>query len=161
MANTKIKVYNDNKFPVGLKSPNELSKRGVNIPPKSFRLVERSEVERMSAETTLFSSFTLRFDDKKLMDDVGIDEKNPNNLTEEEMRSHLMASANAIKAWLETVTEAHVRAKIYEVADTMDLNNSKMKVLREMNPNYRFKIDIEADEREAKEEAGIKTIEVK
>lgn len=59
-------------------------------------------------------------------------------LDEEEVRQHLSLSATKLHQWLQGIHEPYLLDAIYEVAVTMELSSSKLKILQEKMPDREF-----------------------
>lgn len=155
----KIKVYNDNKYAIG----GYFADTGFPwvALPGSFVLLTEEDIEKTSTISTLFTSHKLRIEEakKEVAEYIGVDDNSINNITNEEIRTKLTASADAIRKWLAPLTENHVLARVYEVAQTMDLNTSKVKAIQEKNPAFQTKDDLEeAKKIEAENKAAAKDV---
>lgn len=65
------------------------------------------------------------------------------HFNDEEIHNNLSKSAKAISAWLETINDPIELHAIKEVADAMDLPQSKVKILKTKMPNADFLTDEE------------------
>lgn len=149
----KIRVHNDTRFFIGVL---DAEKRPHTIKPKKFDMLTRDDIDSIEALGNYFSLHKLRVEDEKIAEDIGVDKNDPNNLTEADIRTRLNGSAESIRKWLETITVPHKLNEVYEVADTMDLNASKIRVLKEKNPNYETKAEKEEAAKELEKAKKVK-----
>lgn len=124
-----IRVYNPNKFDVGIK---KMDGNSANVKAGSFAMLSAEEIQWISSISPLFEKGILRVDQQKqgVLHEVGIHvEDNPNVLTDEQIRAELGKTAKSIKNWLGAITEPFVLAHIAEIAMEMDLTKSKIDAL--------------------------------
>ena len=136
--NEKIKVYNRAKYNVGVRTINGI---GYNIRPGSFIPLDEMDIEKLAAETRLFSSGILRVEEKHrdIEPEIGvIPEESPNFMTDDELHKILEKKGTAgnkeLRALLETVNEPFMKQKIFDMAKELDLTASKMKIIQEAIP---------------------------
>lgn len=135
MEEKKIKVYNRQKFNVGIKTPSKPD--GVNIAPGSFTYMSEDDIEYVMSVSTIFQKGYLRVEEQKteILADMGIDVVNDPNFFDDDMiRKKLALSAKKLGEWLDTVDAEHTRDRIYDIAMNMDLSMSKLKILNEKMP---------------------------
>ena len=134
MENKKIKVYNRQKFNVGIKLPNKPD--GVNIAPGSFTYMTEDDIEYVMSQSKIFKKGYLRVEEgNTVLEDAGIDTMNDPNFFDDEMiRKKLAMSAKKLGEWLDTIDSEHTMDRVYDVAMSMDLSMSKLKVLNEKMP---------------------------
>lgn len=73
------------------------------------------------------------------MQSVGIDTSaDPNFIDDEDIKKKLSATPKKIEEWLNTITEAYVLDRVYDVAKDMNLSVSKIKVLQAKMPDRSF-----------------------
>lgn len=134
----KIKVFNDNKFPVGLKLMNGFQ---TVISPNSFTKITRDDILYISTISKYFQRGILRIDEaaKDVKEDIYISPENEVNfISDAEVRKKLGATAPALRKWLEPINERVMLSRIYQIAKDMDLPTSKVKVLQEKLGDLEF-----------------------
>lgn len=131
----KIKVYNLQKFNIGVKTPDKPD--GMNITPGSFAFMTADDIEYLMSQSKLFQKGYLREQEgSNIVAELGVDTQNdPNFLDDEELRKKLALSAKKFKEWLDTVTAEHTLDRIYDIAMQADLPMTKLKVLNEKMPH--------------------------
>lgn len=143
METNKIMVRNPHPFAVGIyKAGGQV---GVNIPAGSAIPMTVEDVEWISSTSTMFDSGYLIVDkqNQDVLLGLGIDQsKNPNIITDDEIRAELKKTARNIDKWLSTITEGHVMDKIAGIALEMDLAKSKLDVVSKY-VNLELKADME------------------
>lgn len=134
----KIKVYNHAKFDVGVKTINGIE---YNIRPGSFIPLSDVDIEKIAAETRLFSSGILRVDEKhrEIEQEIGVyAQDNVNFMTDEELHKILekkgAAGTRELKTLLQEATTPLLKQKIFDMAKELDLPASKMKLIQEAIP---------------------------
>lgn len=132
---TRIKVYNPQKFNIGVKLLNK--PEGVNIAPGSFTYMTQDDIEFLMSQSNLFQKGYLREQEgSNIVAELGIDTENdPNFMDDTELRKKLTLSAKKLGEWLDTVTSEHTMDRIYDIAMSMDLPMGKLKVLNEKMPD--------------------------
>lgn len=81
----------------------------------------------------------LRLDDQAVSVELGfIDTPDNKPLDEAEIRKHLGQAPAKLRQWLDSLSEPYLLDAVYEVALTMDLPTSKLKVLQEKMPEKEF-----------------------
>lgn len=129
MANT-IRVYNHNKFDVGVKT---FDNKEHNIKPGSFIPLTEDDIAYISSISTLFSRGILRVEDAKeqeVLEAVGVvKEDNTNFMDDNDIKKKLGMSAAKIEAWLKDIDDQVLLHRIADIAKGIDLANSKMKVI--------------------------------
>lgn len=130
----KIKVYNVQKFNIGIRTPEKPD--GMNIAPGSFAFLTQDDIEFVMSQSRLFQLGYLREQEgSTVVADSGIDTVNDANfLDDEAIRKKLSQSAKKVKEWLDTVTAEHTLDRIFDVAMAMDLQLAKLKILNEKMP---------------------------
>lgn len=131
----KIKVYNRQKFNIGIKLPNK--PEGVNIAPGSFTYMTRDDIEYLMSLSNLFQKGYLREEEgSNIVAEAGIDTVNdPNFLSDEELEKKMSVSAKKLGEWLATIDSEHTLDRIYDIAMNMNLPMNKLKVLSEKMPD--------------------------
>ena len=138
-SNKNIRIFNPQKFEVGIKT--QAYPLGFTIMPKSFAMVSEEDVEYINSISTVFTRGVLRLDKENndLLRVVGIDvDTNPHYADEEMIRKHLSGSAKALTEWLGQITEDYVLDKVFNVAKEMNLPANKIKVLSAKMPDRDF-----------------------
>lgn len=133
----KIKVNNPQKFDVGIVLLDK--PMGINIKAGSFAMLTEEEIAYVASISTLFQRGMLRVEKAKeaVMEDVGIDvNADPNFIDDEEIKKNLsLSSAKKVSDWLNTITEAYVLDRIYDIAKDMNLPMAKARVLQAKMPD--------------------------
>lgn len=131
----KIKVYNRQKFNIGVKLLDKND--GINIAPGSFAQMTADDIEYIMSRSNLFQKGYLREQEgSTVVADTGIDTVNdPNFLDDEMLRKKLTQSPKKLGEWLDTIDSEHTMDRIYDVAMSMDLPMTKLKVLNEKMPD--------------------------
>lgn len=130
MSDKKYKVSNPNNHHVGVVF---LSGIGRDIPPKGFVLASQDDIAYWEATTSLFSKKHLTFDDKDLIEDLGMNAADLKVETDQEILKKLNSGTLPnLRKYLESVTELHIRKRIIELAKTNDLKNSRIKLIEEV-----------------------------
>lgn len=112
--------------------------RQFNLLPGVTLPLTEDEIFYLQATTTFFTSGILRIEEARsdLNEKIGIDAgTNPNFATDEDIRARLMGSATKIAAWAQEITEPHVRNRVWEIADTMDLTRTRLSALKSAIPH--------------------------
>lgn len=130
----KIKVYNVQKFNVGVRTPDKPD--GINIAPGSFIFMTSDDIEYVMSQSRLFQLGYLREQEgSTIVAESGVDTVNDANfLDNEAIRKKLTASAKKVKEWLDGEIAGHTLDRIYDVAMSMDLPLAKLRVLHEKMP---------------------------
>lgn len=137
---TRVKVWNPNKFNVGVTL---FDGRTLNIVAGSFNMLTRNDILYVSTTSTLFKRGLLRVEEeaKPVLDELGIvEENNAGFMSEEEMKKKLNMSAAKLASWMEEITDEVVLDRIAQLAKSMDLPTSKMRVVEEKVPKA-FMVD--------------------
>lgn len=136
----KIKVYNPQKFDVGIITQDK--PMGINVKSGSFVLLTQDEISYLASVCTLFQRGCLRVEEKhaaETMQELGIDVNNdPNYVDDEDIKAKLSGTPKSIEKWLAGITEPYVFDRIYDVAADMNLSVAKVKVLQAKMPNKNF-----------------------
>lgn len=137
---TRVKVWNPNKFNVGVTL---FDGRTLNIVAGSFNMLTRNDILYVSTTSTLFKRGLLRVEEeaKPVLDELGIvEENNAGFMSEEEMKKKLNMSAAKLASWMEEITDEVVLDRIAQLAKSIDLPTSKMRVVEEKVPKA-FMVD--------------------
>lgn len=136
----KIRVINPQKFDVGVVTQDKPI--GLNIKAGGFVMLTQDDIDYIMSISSLFQRGFLRIEETKaaeIFESVGIDIKNdPNFIDDEDIRKKLGGTAKSIEKWLSTVNEEHILDRVFDVAQDMNLNMSKIKVLQAKMPNRNF-----------------------
>lgn len=139
MATKNIRLYNPQKFDVGVKLLD--NDRGVNVRAGGFIQISEDDIAYINSISSVLRRGMLRIEKEKeiLMQEVGIDtDSDPNFITDEEIQKKLGMSAKKIDEWLATVEEEYIKERIFNIAIGMNLTMSKIKVLQAAMPNRTF-----------------------
>lgn len=102
----------------------------------------KDDIDYVSSVSSLFRKGLLRVEapaEKEVMMGIGVNvDTDPNFIDEADIRKNLSLSARNMEKWLDGITEPHVLDRIYDTAMSMNLNMSKIKVLKEKMPNKSF-----------------------
>lgn len=131
----KIKVYNPQKFDVGVRTPGKPD--GFNITPGSFIYMSADDIEFVMSQSRLFQLGYLREQEgSNIVAQSGYDTVNdPNFLDDDSIRKKLSQPAKRVKEWLETDMASHTLDRIYHIAMDMDLPMTKLRILDEKMPD--------------------------
>jgi hypothetical protein len=127
----KYKVFNNNRFNVGIRFENEAN-REILIKPNSFVLMSEDDILYVDTVSKLFSKGILYVEDEDLMVKMGYMEKNPNTISEDEIRKILKMPNNKMKEALSKIDAKHAIDKVIAVAKESDLPQSKLKIIKEL-----------------------------
>jgi len=128
-------------YPIGIMLQNGMS---YNIRPRGFLMLSREDIEWVaSIAPRLFDQERqLRISDRELAVNLGfIDKPESKPFDDTEIRRGLSLSVRKMEEWLNGIAEPYLVDAIYEVAKTIDLPVSKIKVLQEKMPNKEFIAD--------------------
>ena len=137
MSDNKIRIYNRTQFNIGIKTPtNDI---GINIRPGSFTLLSEEEIDYVMSTSTLLQSGWLQVEEKakeETLAKMGIDEKEAAAfMDDEEIKKKLNGNAKSIEKWLATVEDPIEIDRITNIAVSMNLSISKMKLIQSKNPH--------------------------
>lgn len=127
----KYKVFNNNRFNVGIRFENEAN-REILIKPNSFVLMSEDDILYVDTVSKLFSKGILYVEDEDLMVKMGYMEKNPNTISEDEIRKILKMPNNKMKEALSKIDAKHAIDKVIAVAKESDLTESKLKIIKDL-----------------------------
>lgn len=136
----KVKVVNHNGFDYGLVINLSGEPRRLVVKKNSFIMLEKDEVYQIDSTSRTFRDGFLRLESEEVKEEIGQVEKNPNDLTKEEIEKILSEHPKKIEKELADITASHVRTKIIEVAKGMDLTAGRMKVIKDA-----FGVDVFAE----------------
>lgn len=136
MEEKRFKVYNYNRFPVGVKLENGHEQ---TVAPGSFIKMTQDDIDYLSTISRVFSGGYLRVEAEKedeVLDQIGIvKEDNPNFMSDAEIKKKLAMSAAKISAWLADIDDKLFLSRVFETAKEMDIAASKMKIIAAKVPN--------------------------
>lgn len=127
----KYKVFNNNRFNVGIRFENEAN-REILIKPNSFVLMSEDDILYVDTVSKLFSKGILYVEDEDLMVKMGYMEKSPNTISEDEIKKILKMPNNKMKEALSKIDAKHAVDKIIAVAKESDLPQSKLKIIKDL-----------------------------
>lgn len=144
----KLRVYNRCKYDIGV---NLMSGQQANIIAGSFIKISVDDIlyiESTSKRKVFSAKMLVAVDENDK--DVSLDELGGFNdayatphLSDEEIIEKLNKSAKSISAWLQEIEEPEELHAIFEVAKSLDLQASKLKVIQQKMPT---KDVLESDE---------------
>lgn len=136
MEEKRIKVYNYNRFPVGIKLENGHEQ---TVAPGSFARLTQDDIDYLSTISRIFSGGYLRVEaaeEDAVLEQIGVvKEDNPNFMDDAEIKKKLAMSAAKITAWLADIEDKLFLNRVYEIAKEMDIATSKMKIISAKVPN--------------------------
>lgn len=125
----KVKVFNKNKHHVGIIPLNGI---GRDIAPGSFALLDPDDIAYLMSTTTLFSSKHLTLDDNEIIETLGVSKEEISTDDDATILTKLKSSnIPALKKYLSTIKELHLRKRVAALAKESDLNTSKIKLIEE------------------------------
>lgn len=132
--NDRVRVNNVTPYAIGLKSQSGVE---YNIRPHAFVMMHRDDVEyNMAIAPKLFSSpVRLVVEDQDLNNIMGVVPAEEVACDIETIEKMLKGSASKIESWMNDNNYPHILETVFEVAKTMDLPASKIKVLQKFMPN--------------------------
>lgn len=128
---SKVKVWNKNKHRVGARYMNGME---VVFEPGSCREVPEEEVLYWSTSTGLFKKKHLYFDEKvqpEVVENLHMDGEIEPFKSDDEVKELLKGNFKKLESYLDNITEAHEKARFVEVAKSMDLTASKIRLIEE------------------------------
>lgn len=140
MSETRYRVTNKCRYDIGVRLSNG---QEVVITPGSFQLLTADDiayVDSICSEDKFFSKRMLvpldQTGKEVAMDQLGmyIEEDPAPHLDDAGIASALKQTPKKIEAWLDQVDDPAELHAIFEVAQTMDLPASKLKILNEKMP---------------------------
>ena len=138
------RVYNKCKYDIGVVN---VDGRQLTIKSGSFQPLTANDIlyiESICRANKFFSQKMLVAYDKDgneiNLDQLGlhVDEDVPVHLDDDSIEAKLKQSVKKIEEWIDTIEDPAELHGIYEVAKTMDLPASKLKVLNAKMPNKDF-----------------------
>lgn len=140
----RIRVYNRCKYDIGVTL---LSGQNIVINAGSFQLLTANDIIYIESICAVDKYFSQRMlvpvgDDGKdiELESVGLipDTSVQVHLSDEEVAAMLKQSIKKIEAWISEIDDPVELHSIYEVAKTLDLPASKLKVLSDKMPDKEF-----------------------
>lgn len=136
----KFRVFNRCKYDIGV---NLMSGQQPNIKAGSFIMLSVNDIlyiESTSKRKIFSAKMLVAVDDNGKdieLEELGgyPDPYSPPHLNDEEIVDRLNKSAKAIAAWLNDIEEPEELHAVFEVAKTMDLPASKLKVIQAKMPS--------------------------
>lgn len=130
MADKKYRVTNPNNHHVGVVFLNGIER---DIPPKGFVMATADDIAYWESTTALFRKKHLTFNDKELVEDLGMNNTDLKIESDEEILKKLnTGTLAALKKYLESVNELHIRKRIVDLAKQGDLKASRLKLIQEV-----------------------------
>lgn len=140
-GDTRYRVYNECMYDIGVKLINGID---MVIKPNSFQLITLNDIlyiESICAKRKFFADKMLTVKDMTgkpvEFENLGIVETEEGNkhYSKVEIESALKGSVKKLEAWIEGITEPSELHAIVEVAKSMDLPASKLKIISSKIPN--------------------------
>ena len=131
----KVKLYNRNKFDVGVKFINPI--REQNVKAGSFTIVEEDDVYYLNTTCNLIRRGMLTLDEKEteIINNLGFadDAVKVISKTDAEIEAILRGNITKMKNELSVITEAFMKDAVYQIAKGIsdELNGNKLKYLAE------------------------------
>jgi hypothetical protein len=127
----KIKVYNKNRFDVGVKLINPV--REQNIKAGSFSVMEEDDIYYLDTTSALFRRGMLVVDDPDIILNMGYTEVNESIKSDEEIKEILKLSITKMKSELNKIQEPHLVNAVFNIAKIIggELSGNKIKFLSE------------------------------
>jgi len=128
----KVKVFNNNKFIVGVRFQNA-NGRETNIPPNAFVYMDEEDILYVNSVSSLFSKGIIYTEDQDMLEMMGYIEQNPNSVSEKEIKDILELGNARMKTELKKLTENHAIQKVISVVQEgqVDLTMAKIKIISE------------------------------
>lgn len=132
-----IKVVNNNGFFIGVKCYDWHKHR--QFTPYNFLWLNEKDIFEIDSISPYFKDGTLVIEDDEINEKLGYKKKNPNSITEAEVKALFKLSAKKLKKELSGITEDFALSKIYNMAKKSNLDAAQLKVVTEATGR---KIDI-------------------
>lgn len=130
MSDKRIRVYNPNKFDVGIML---LNGREQNVPHGSFVMLTQDDIDYIASLSKVFSKGYLRVEaaeEQEVLENLGINkEEEPNFMDDVDIKKKLALSAAKLGAWLDTIEDKVLLHRIADIAKENDIPASKMKLI--------------------------------
>lgn len=130
MSDKKIRVYNPNKFDVGIRLLNGMEQ---NVRHGSFVMLTQDDIDYIASVSKVFSKARLRVEaaeEKEVLESLGINkDEDPNFMDDIDIKKKLALSVNKLGAWLDTIEDKALLHRIADIAKENDIPASKMKLI--------------------------------
>ena len=130
MSDKKIRVYNPNKFDVGIRLLNGTEQ---NVRHGSFTMLTQDDIDYIASMSKVFSKAHLRVEateEKEVLESLGINkDEDPNFMDDIDIKKKLALSVNKLGAWLDTIEDKVLLHRIADIAKENDIPASKMKLI--------------------------------
>jgi hypothetical protein len=125
-----VKVINNNGFYIGVKCYDWHKHR--QFLPHSFLWLSEKDIFELDSISPYFKDGTLVIEDDEINEKLGYKKKNPNSITETEIKALFKLPAKKLKKTLDGVTEDFALLKIYNLAKKSNLDAAQLKVVSEI-----------------------------
>lgn len=129
-----VNVYNKNKFNIGIKKPDGTS---LNIRPGSFIMLTQNEIDWLNSVCDFIPKGILQLDEAHsyITEKMGINIKESVYAMDDgAIKDHLNMSVKKLEDWLNGINDKMLISRICDVAETMDISRTKMKMLKDKLP---------------------------
>jgi len=129
-----VNVYNKNKFNIGIKKPDGTS---LNIRPGSFIMLTQNEIDWLNSVCDFIPKGILQLDEAHsyITEKMGINIKESvYAMDDEAIKDHLNMGVKKLEEWLDGINDKMLINRICDIAETMDISRTKMKMLKEKAP---------------------------
>jgi len=154
--NKKYKVWNKNKFDVGIRLMNNIE---VNIKPNSFYLIDEDNIYYLNTICGLFRGNSLIIEDDKINADLDISSKNFDIISDKEIEDLLEGNFEVMKIKFDKIDKPHIKYRIFSVAKNMydDLSGRQLKYLAKLcnKETEDFVSENKSEKNEGKEDKNI------
>lgn len=141
----KYKVFNNNKFRVGIRYEDQ-SNREQTIQAGTSIMMEEDDIFYVDAVSKLFRKGIIFTEDKEMLEKMGYIEKNPNTVSEADIAEILKMGNAKMKAELKKLDAKHAFDKVVNVAKkTDDLSQAKLKIIADTVPDLEVSDLVEED----------------
>lgn len=133
----RFKVINNNDFLVGLRFSNTGTEKLIQ--KRAFIYLNDEEIQEINSVSKLFQKGVIYVEDEEANKSLGYTEKNPNTISEPEVKAILELGNAKMKQELSKITEDHAIKKVMNVISDgkVDLPQSKIKIISDT-----LKIDV-------------------
>ena len=130
MSDKKLRVYNPNKFDVGIRLLNGTEQ---NVRHGSFTMLTQDDIDYIASISKVFSKAYLRVEtteEPEVLENLGINkDEEPNFMDDIDIKKKLALSVNKLGAWLDTIEDKVLLHRIADIAKENDIPASKMKLI--------------------------------